>query len=282
MDEATADELGQRAALNGVELAFDEWGDPDSTTLVLGHGFSGGAIDFSLAIPALSRRTRVVAFDHRGHGRSTKLGTVAGYSLDQLTADLVGLLERVGGGPVDLLGHSMGGRVALGVALARRDLVRSLILMDTFAGPFDLDPAVAELVRTFFADFDPAAGPTESSLGGPEDALIEAATPARWRQRRDELRRGFDPYAMKALGAELFGGAFASLQPRLGEVSCPVTVIVGSRDHPFVELAPALVSAIPDATLRVIDGAYHSPQLTHAGAWLEAVLAHLDARGGVA
>ena len=47
--------------------------------------------------------------DQRGHGHSTKTGTLEGYSVDQLSRDLAAFLEAVGGGPVDLLGHSMGG-----------------------------------------------------------------------------------------------------------------------------------------------------------------------------
>ena len=58
------------------------------------------------------------------------------YTIDQLTADLIAFLETVGGGPVDLLGHSMGGRVVMGVAVRRPDLVHSLILMDTSAWSF--------------------------------------------------------------------------------------------------------------------------------------------------
>ena len=84
----------------------------------------------------LARRRRVVTYDHRGHGYSTKVGSLDGYTIQQLADDLAAFLDAVGGGPVDLLGHSMGGRVVMTMVLERPDLVRSLILMDTSAWSF--------------------------------------------------------------------------------------------------------------------------------------------------
>ncbi len=85
--------------------------------------------------------------------------------MDILVADLIALIEEVGHGPVDLLGHSMGGRVALGVVLARPDLINSLILMDTSAWSFiPPDESIAQLVAKYMEAFDPARG-VPSSFG---------------------------------------------------------------------------------------------------------------------
>ena len=60
----------------------------------------------------------------------------------------------------------------------------------------------------FIDGFDPAGGmPTTLSIGGPEDNLIEAATPAKWRKEKDAIFAGMDPYAVKALGTALMGDA---------------------------------------------------------------------------
>jgi pimeloyl-ACP methyl ester carboxylesterase len=272
-------ELPARMVVGDVELAWGEWGasgggGPD---LVLCHGFSGSAHDFALEIEALSARRRVVAFDHRGHGRSTKAGSVTAYTLDRLAEDVVGLLASVAAAPVDLLGHSMGGQVALRVTLARPDLIRSLVLMDTSAWSFvPADSEQAAALTGFLAAYDPSRGlPDMSALVTPEDALIEAATPAAWRARKEELSAAFDPYALKALGPELFAPERISLRARLGEVRCPVTVLVGSEDHPLSDQAEELAAAVADGELIVIDGAYHSPQLTHPSAWRGAVESHL-------
>jgi pimeloyl-ACP methyl ester carboxylesterase len=103
----------ERFEVDGVELAWDRWGPDDGTPLVLCHGYSGSADDFALNIPDLARTRRVLALDHRGHGRSTKTHDGASYGLDRLAADLTTWLTTGAGRPVDLLGHSMGGRIVL-------------------------------------------------------------------------------------------------------------------------------------------------------------------------
>jgi pimeloyl-ACP methyl ester carboxylesterase len=85
----------------------------------------------------------------------------------------------------------------------------------------------------------------------------------------------FDPYALKSLGAELFSDNSQWIKPRLGEITCPVTVIVGEHDHPFIDQAEELAAAVSDGRLTVIAGAYHQPQLTHRAEWTAAVEGHL-------
>jgi pimeloyl-ACP methyl ester carboxylesterase len=168
----------------------------------------------------------------------------------------------------------------MGTALARPDLVRSLILMDTSAWSFlPPDKEVRALVHGFINAFAPAGGmPTTLSMGGPEETLIEASTPAEWRKEKDAIFAGMDPYAVKALGAVLMGDAAehdSSLRARLPSITCPTTVIVGEHDHPLVDQAPALADELANGRLKVIPGAYHSPQLTHAAEWRAAVESHL-------
>ena len=181
---------------------------------------------------------------------------------------------------MDLLGHSMGGRVVLGLVLSRPDLVRSLILMDTSAWSFlPPDKEIRSLVHGFIDAFDPAAGmPATLSMGGPEDALIEERTPAEWRKEKDAIFAGMDAYAVKGLGGELMGDVAehaGSLRARLSSVTCPTSVIVGEHDHPLIDQAPELSAEVANGRLSVIPGAYHSPQLTHAPAWRATVEAHL-------
>jgi pimeloyl-ACP methyl ester carboxylesterase len=120
--------------------------------------------------------------------------------------------------------------------------------------------------------------PTSLSLGGPEDTLIEAATPAAWRTEKDAIFAGMDAYAVKALGTALMTDVAeeaGSLRADLPSITCPTTVIVGARDHPLADQAPALASEVAHGRLSVIKGAYHSPQLTHAAEWRAAVEDHL-------
>jgi pimeloyl-ACP methyl ester carboxylesterase len=268
--------------VHGVDLAWSERGSsPAGTpTLVLCHGYTGSSHDFALEVDALAAHRRVVTLDQRGHGHSTKTGHLDGYTIEQLSADLTDFIDAVGEGPVDLLGHSMGGRVVMGLVLARPDLVRSLILMDTSAWSF-LPPneETRALVRGFIDAFDPAGGmPATLSLRGPEDVLIEERTPAQWRKEKDAIFAGMDPYAVKALGGVLAGDVAdhaSSLRAKLPSIACPTSVILGEHDHPLVDQAPELANEVADGRLTVIAGAYHSPQLTHAPEWRAAVEAHL-------
>jgi 3-oxoadipate enol-lactonase len=251
-------------------------------TLVLVHGFTGSAHDFALVAGDLATDRRVVLLDQRGHGNSTRTGTLEGYTIDQLVADLATLLEVVGDGPVDLLGHSMGGRVAMGLVLGRPDLVSTLVLMDTSAWSFmPPDDDIRQLVAAWIEAFDPAGGmPDGGRLGSPgaEDALIEAAVPASWLKEKDAIFAGMDPYAVKAFGMALMADVASgetSLRPDLPSITCPTTVIAGQHDHPLVDQAPELASLVANGRLAVIDGAYHSPQLTHPEDWKHAVRAHL-------
>ncbi len=271
-------DLTRTFTVDDVMLAWDGWGTHgDSPPLLLCHGFSGSSHDFAMQIEPLAERRQVVSIDHRGHGRSQKLRTVERYSIDRLAADVIAFLDAEVGRPVDLLGHSMGGAISLRVTLARPDLVRSLILMDTSAWSF-VSPSeeIAELMTAFVEAYDPADGlPDLSAMTNPEEPLIAAATSAEWQRVKDEMAAAFDPYAMKALGLALFERDRVSVRGRLGEIAVPVTVIVGEHDHPFVDQAPELAAEVPDGQLTVVAGAYHSPQLTHPGEWFAAVEAHL-------
>jgi pimeloyl-ACP methyl ester carboxylesterase len=272
-------DLTRTFSVDDVSLAWDRWGDSadGAVPLFLCHGYSGSSHDWAMVADDLAQHRQVVSVDHRGHGRSQKLGSLDRYSIERIATDLVALLDAEVG-PVDLLGHSMGGAVAIRVVLERPDLVRSLILMDTSGWSFrPLDEGVAAMMAAFMAAFDPAGGlPDLSAMAGPEDALITAATPAEWQAIKAEMAAAFDPYAMKALGNDLFNSDLSWVRPRLADVTVPVTVIVGSNDHPFVDQADDLAAAVPSGRVTLIEGAYHSPQLTHRVEWLAAVESHLS------
>jgi pimeloyl-ACP methyl ester carboxylesterase len=272
----------QSLSVNGVELAWSQRGHgrADTPPLVLVHGFTGSSHDFALLVDDLALDRRVVLVDQRGHGHSTKTGRLEGYTIDQLVADLAAFLDAIGGGPVDLLGHSMGGRVSMGLVLSRPELVSTLVLMDTSAWSFlPPDDSIRQLVNAWIEAFDPSRGMPESlSVGSPEDALIEEVTSASWQEEKAAIFAGMDAYAVKAFGMALMAEVTAgemSLRAELPSITCPTTVIAGEHDHPLVDQAPELASLLAIGRVTVIDGAFHSPQLTHPEEWKNAVRAHL-------
>jgi pimeloyl-ACP methyl ester carboxylesterase len=108
--------------------SFGEGGPP----IVLLHGWAGDSTDWSAQIPDLAERARVITIDLRGHGRSQ--ATAGGYDAETLGRDVIAVLEQLALGPVDLIGHSLGGILASFVALTRPELVRSLLLIDPAYG----------------------------------------------------------------------------------------------------------------------------------------------------
>ena len=104
---------------------------------------------------------------------------------------------------------------------------------------------------------------------------VSGSTPEPWQETRKGLLAAFDPWAFRSLGLQLFSDDLPSLRDRLPELTLPTTVLAGSLDLPFAQVGPELAGALPDAQLVLIDGAYHSPQLTHPAAWLAAMTGHL-------
>ena len=264
-----------RVPLGEVELSVEIHGEGDPP-LVLVHGYTGGTHDWADVAPVLAADgRRVVTFDHRGHGQSTNTGDEASYSFDALAADLIGLVDALDLAPMDLLGHSMGGVVALRHALDHPQTVRSLVLMDTgaeTAGMIPLDGVEA------LAAVGKERG--SSAMFATMRPVFEAGVAAHPEERRAVLLQrveskwaGLDPVALVGFAKAL--NSYPSMVARLGELRCPVTVIVGENDTGLRGSADVMAAGIPGARLVVIPEAGHSPQEDRTELWLEAVREHL-------
>jgi 3-oxoadipate enol-lactonase len=225
---------------------------------------------------AFQQGHRVVRVDLRGFGRSPYVpGT---YSHP---ADLIALLDELELGPAALVGVSLGGGVALQVAVARPDLVSALVLVgsglrghdwsenvtrawDEEEAAFergDLDTAVEINLRTW------VDGPYR--LPGEVDPAV--------RQRVGEMQR-------RALELYADGGATAeeeALVPdvadRLGEISVPTLVLVGELDVSDMQaIAARLQREIPETRGAKIAGAAHAPTMERPDEFAELVLRFLD------
>jgi pimeloyl-ACP methyl ester carboxylesterase len=186
------------AASGGISLACETSGDPAAPPMVLLHGLGERAAGWLPVIPAFAPHFRVFALDMRGHGNSDWPGT---YSFQLMCDDVVAVLDGLGLGQVTLVGHSMGGAVALLAAMQQPDRVARLVVEDATPpypreraipgrpdGPLDIDwPVVPAIIGAVNAG-DPAAwaglaaitAPTLLVGGGPrshirQDKLAEAA-----------------------------------------------------------------------------------------------------------
>lgn len=99
---------------------------PDAPSLVIAHGLYGSGRNWGVIARRLADRRDVVAVDMRNHGESPRFPT---QSYPEMAADLAEVIESLGA-PVDLMGHSMGGKAAMQLALTRPALIRRLIVAD--------------------------------------------------------------------------------------------------------------------------------------------------------
>ncbi|MFJ2742343.1 alpha/beta fold hydrolase [Streptomyces sp. NPDC087440] len=123
----------------GNRVAYRTWGAPTAPPVVLLHGRTTNSTDWTDIAEALSATRRVYAPDIRGHGLSDWPG---GYHYPQLVADIAEFIDALGLERVDLVGHSMGGAIALQVAQSRPEKITRIVLEDALP-PFPLVPARA-------------------------------------------------------------------------------------------------------------------------------------------
>ena len=98
-----------------------------SPTLVIAHGLYGSGRNWGVIARRLTDHRDVLAVDMRNHGESPRFPT---QSYPEMAEDLAEVIESLGPRPVDLLGHSMGGKAAMQLALTRPDLIRRLVVAD--------------------------------------------------------------------------------------------------------------------------------------------------------
>ena len=117
---------------NGAKLYYEDTGQ-GAETIVFSHGLLWSGRMFADQVSHLKDRYRVIAYDHRGQGRSEV--TPNGYDMDTLTQDALALLDALGVERCHFAGLSMGGFVALRLASRHPERIQSLILMETTAQP---------------------------------------------------------------------------------------------------------------------------------------------------
>ena len=117
-----------------VRIAYTDWGDPADPIVVCVGGVANTAMRFNYLASDLESHYRVVCMDWVGRGRSGWMADERDYSLATYSEQLRQLVDHLGGGPVILLGSSMGGSAAIDLAAHHPSMVSRLILNDI--GPF--------------------------------------------------------------------------------------------------------------------------------------------------
>lgn len=241
---------------------------PDRLTLV--HGFTQTGRSWAPLMPALSEHFEVVTPDLPGHGRRS--AEPAGL---EDAARVVG--EEGGRGAY--LGYSMGGRVALRLALDRPDLVEQLVLVSTSAGIEDddnreqrrrEDEARAQAIETAGVDDF-----LEEWLAQPLFAGLSAEA-AGLGSRRENTAAGLAA-ALRLLGP----GSHDAMWRRLLDLHMPVLIVAGERDDAYCEQAVHLGGWMGEvAVLAMVPGAGHACHLERPQAFVDLILPFLLAGAG--
>lgn len=236
---------------DGVRLAWDEKGEGPPILLIMGHRYSSAM--WYPVLEGLGDRHRLIYFDNRGTGQS---GHRARTSIAELADDALAVLDAAGLGSAHVYGVSMGGGIALELAVRRPDRVRSLILGCTMAKTPEIPPKPRWLLHVVYRlpTFLLKALAPKTHKGGygdnaPDDAIA---------RDRDVLER--DPFSRRGVLAQALAiSDYSVTREQVAAVSVPALVLHGDQDLtvPF-EAGEALAQMLPNARFIALKGVGHN------------------------
>jgi len=242
--------------VRGLALRALESGTPGHPGVLLLHGGAAHAHWWDAVTPALADRYHLVALDQRGHGESAWPSPPA-YATEDFVADLVAVLDQLGWDRAAVVGHSMGGHNAIGLAAWHPDRVRALVIVD--ARPAIPDERLLRMRER--GRRPPRRHPTRDAAVAafrllPPDTVADPVLLGHLAQAGVVPADGgyvsrFDP------------AAYAARRPvdgwsLLGRITAPTLIVRGGHSPVLPrEMAERLHAAIPAATLVEIPDAYH-------------------------
>jgi len=250
----------------GLRLRALCWGDASQVPLVLLHGGGANAHWWDHLAPSLAEKFFVVAPDFRGHGASDHPEELV---VGAFNDDLEAILDNLGRSDIVLVGHSMGGHVALDHA-SRHPETRGLVLLDIVGGARRRARRIARLalsLRRTYPSREEAMARYRFLPAAPlASEEIRAAIAAASIREEADGRFGFD-----------FDSRWFSVpsreRPPLSSVRCPVLLVRGEISEMLLrENAETMVREFPDARLCEIPAVGHQVQIEAPGTVLEAIL----------
>lgn len=264
----------------GLSLRIRDRAGPEPTVVIL-HGF----LEQSAAWDEVGRRLgrRVVAPDHRGHGRSGHVGDGGWYHFWDYVGDLDQLVEHLGG-PVDLIGHSMGGTIACLYAGARPEMVRRLVLVEGL-GPPDASAEAIDRARRYLADRrDPPKHKPIQTLSEaterlrkfspslPEEEAERLAARLTARDADGQVSWTWDPLHRATAPVPFQAALFLRF---LHQIQAPVLLVDGSRSPWVLPDLASRMAALREVRRTIIDGAGHMVHHDAPDALADVIREHL-------
>ena len=240
-----------RARCEDIDVAWFEAGRGDP--LVLVHGLADDHRAWRRTLADLMLRHRVVMYDLRGHGESS-LGSPDG-TLRQLGDDLAHLLGALRLEQVDVAGFSLGGTIAMRLAIDHAELVRRLVLVATSS-------RVGRAACDWYRERREMVERADPGLR----ATLDRDTADVYAQSPGELEEGLlirrqstaDPRGYANACAAMAGLNAAPLDPELPRISAPTLIVASDRDqHCPPKAAEIIAAGIAGSRLQVLEGAGH-------------------------
>ena len=254
------------APVNGLQMYYEIHGSGGTPLLLLHGGLFNIDLQFGELIPGLAANRQVIAADFQGHGRTNDIDRPL--TSADLASDVVGLLQHLDAGQVDVFGFSVGGGPALHLAIKHPELVRKLIVSSASFHPDGDRPENTEAVGELTVDM---------IAGTPMEQEYRAKSP-----HPDKLQGLLDKLGTFDEG--FTGWSDAQIQG----IAAPTLITVGDCDavtlaHAvrFLQLRGGDVNGdfvgVPASQLAVFPGTTHFFGLTRTGMVLEAEIRFLDA-----
>jgi pimeloyl-ACP methyl ester carboxylesterase len=262
------------------EMQVVEGGPRSGSPIVLIHCFTC-AIDWWDGVrPALERRHRVIAVDLLGHGGSEKPGS--GYSIPNQAKLVAEAMERLGVRGAEVVGHSLGGGVAVALAVAAPELVERVVIIDTppthddgnlgLIAQLGFAPVVGEFFWQVKPDFAVRQGLEMAFAPGYDvsDRFVDDVGRMTF-TAYDDSAASFDDYT-----------AEEALDRRIASTGKPLLVLMGSEERIIDDPGERLdeyASTVPRAKTKLIAGAGHSPAVEKPGLVAALLLGFANSRG---
>jgi pimeloyl-ACP methyl ester carboxylesterase len=254
------DAAKKTAALpNGETLAYVDMGAPSGPVVVLIHGYTDNARDWVPMLPYLSKRFRLILVDIRGHGQSSKPECC--YTRFDFAYDIKLLMDSLGVGKADIVGHSLGSIIGQTFAEFWPERTAHLVLIASTGGSppdkptkprqFDFVAEIRKLKEPIEADSPFMIAWWDSPTPVDPDFIR--------RQRKDAAGIPLRVW-LAVLDQGLPGNPYADLQGTLPRLKAPTLLIWGSKD-PIMEedMRQSLRDGLPGAQVKIFEGLGHNP-----------------------
>jgi pimeloyl-ACP methyl ester carboxylesterase len=250
--------------VDGLRLHYTEWGKPTAPPVLLLHGLNVQCHTWDPIADKLAEEFHVYSLDLRGHGDSD--WAPSGYRVRQFAHDVHGVIEALGVGPVHLVGHSQGVRVAIAVAGERPETIISLSLSDagpqtTKDGALAMRDFITSTTGLTFKDEDDARAFYWSQHPEWQPEFIELHV-------KHQLRRNWagklvlkaDPDLQWITGSVSIPDV-AYLWDMCANLLMPTLLMVGRTSNIFdEELVEKIAAAMPRATVQWFDTGHYIPR----------------------